>query len=226
MPVHSTDAKPLNHRLTNLLLAYAAVAGAGIAASASHAGAEVIYTPTRNDIHGHFPIDLNHDGLNDFHIDSYYLSLTGYLEVIPVIPINKIAKSHGQGCFLGSSAAALPQGAVIGPGRSFNARATCMAVYNSLWYGAWVGQTDRYLGLEFSIDGQIHYGWARLTMNSFFCPGCVGRIFGYAYETIPGKPIIAGDQGKTPKAPAPATLGALALGTSTLDSWRIEREKK
>jgi hypothetical protein len=225
----SIEPKQLNQRLAKRLLAYATMAGAGIAGLASNAAAKIIYTPTHNDIHGHYPIDLNHDGINDFRIYSYGFSGIGNLDAIPVSPTNKVAKDTGQGCFRGYSAAALQQGAVIGAGRDFAARATCMAEYNSGAYGPWVGQTDRYLGFEFYIDGQKHYGWARLSMNGFFCPGCDLRIFGYAYETIPNKAIIAGDQGNdegndedntAESSVKPATLGALALGAPGQQLWR------
>jgi hypothetical protein len=223
------EPKMLNQRLSKRLLAYATMAGAGVAGLASNAAAKIIYTPTHNDIHGNYPIDLNHDGINDFRIYSYGFSGIGNLDAIPVHPSNKLAQATGQGCFRGYSAAALQQGAVIGPGRDFAARATCMAEYNFGAYGPWVGQTDRYLGFEFYIDGQKHYGWARLSMNGFFCPGCDLRIFGYAYETIPNKAIIAGDEGNNEGNTAessmkPATLGALALGATGQQLWRKETD--
>jgi len=47
------------------------------------------------------------------------------------------------------------------------------------------------------------------------------RIAGYAYETVPGKPIIAGDEGNASEAfVEPPTLGALALGSPALNLWR------
>jgi hypothetical protein len=223
MPSQFRNPKPLTHRLTKRLFAYATMAGAGVAACTSHAAGEIVYTPTHNDIHGNYPIDLNHDGINDFRIYSYSLSGIGSLDAIPVSPTNRVAKMFGQGCFRGYSAAALPEGAVIGMGRDFGVRATCMAQYDSGWFGAWTGESNHYLGLEFIIDGQKHYGWARLTMDPS-CPyGCNLRIFGYAYETIPGKPITAGDEGNTSEAFAkPTTLGTLALGAPALNSWRKE----
>ncbi len=219
--------KPLCHLLTNRLLAYTAMAGASLAAFTAHADAEVIYTPTRNDIHGNYPLDLNHDGINDFRISSYELSSDGSLGAIPVHPMNKVAKAFGQGCFRGYSAAALPQGVVIGARLEFGNRATCMADYDSGWTGAWTGEIDHYLGFEFYIDGQKHYGWARLSMDPFCPDGCILRIFGYAYETIPGKPIIAGDEGNATSASEDnATLGALAIGAPSINFWRKPANKK
>lgn len=95
----------------------------------------------------------------------------------------------------------------------------------------------RYLDLKFPIKGKIHYGWARLKVT-------VGKssisatLTGYAYETIPNKPIIAGstkgpdeidnsaDQPNpaalTVPTPSSATLGLLAMGAPGLAIWRRE----
>jgi hypothetical protein len=75
--------------------------------------------------------------------------------------------------------------------------------------------------LVFVVDGTTHFGWARLRRNSFFCPGCIAALLGYAYETTPGKPIVAGDEGAAAGVNIDhATLGALALGASALPVWR------
>jgi hypothetical protein len=55
-----------------------------------------------------------------------------------------------------------------------------------LWFGV-----DRYLGLKFVIKGTTRYGWARLTVSMEFYK-VSATLKGYAYETIPGKAIIAG----------------------------------
>src|ERR1039458_298259 len=219
----STEPKPLNQRLAKRLLAYATMAGAGIAP----ATAEIVYTPTHKNIDMDFYLDLNHDGIGDFHIHSYYLSGFASLNVIPMVSGNKIAAVHHECGFRGQSTAAapLPLGAVIGPNSPFQASATCMLHENesSAPTGPWLGEQDHYLGLEFYINGQKHFGWARLSVQPVECFPCIGRIFGYAYETIPGKPIIAGDQGHSSSAALePLTLGALALGSQGLNLWRKE----
>ena len=71
---------------------------------------------------------------------------------------------------------------------------------------------DRYLGIMFQIKGKPHYGWARLNVSGG--GGSLGGVLtGYAYETIPNKPIIAGKtKGPDVITVEPATLGRLALG--------------
>jgi hypothetical protein len=77
--------------------------------------------------------------------------------------------------------------------------------------GKWCNVTHRYLRLKFARKGKTHFGWARLNVK--FGPNGVGGILtGYAYETIPNKPIIAGRTKGPDAVIEPATLGKLALG--------------
>jgi hypothetical protein len=87
---------------------------------------------------------------------------------------------------------------------------------NTAWLGPWFnggkGVKNRYLGLKFKIKGKFHFGWARLTVkttkNDF-----TATLTGYAYETIPGKAIIAGQTQGPDVITVPAgSLGRLALG--------------
>jgi hypothetical protein len=217
----TNEPQNLAPRLNKRLLAYAALATAGAAASVSRADAEIVYTPAHKYVDQDFFIDLNHDGINDFHIHSYYLSGYAYLQVLPVIHFNKIVAVN-LGCLSGYGAAPLREGAVIGSGQAFAANGTCMAekALTSASMGPWIGAQDRYLGFEFYIEGQKHFGWARMAVDQFGFDH-TGRVLGYAYETIPNKPIIAGDEGSQTKTSAqPATLGALAAGAPALHSWR------
>ena len=80
--------------------------------------------------------------------------------------------------------------------------------------GEWNNVNNRYLGLRFTIDGKAHYGWARLSVKNFkYKFRMTATLMGYAYETIPNKPIIAGKtKGPDVIRVQPATLGDLALG--------------
>lgn len=101
-------------------------------------------------------------------------------------------------------------------------------------FGAWgniVLQPYRYLGVQFKINGQTHYGWARLIVK---CSGLniTATLTGYAYETVPNKGIMAGQKtgqdndagaagaSTTVPAPEPASLGRLAQGFVGLAAWR------
>ena len=83
------------------------------------------------------------------------------------------------------------------------------------------------------IAGKVHFGWARLNVTCN-APKVRALLTGYAYETIPGKSIVAGqtngvDDSEQLAAASPntqlpesATLGVLAVGAPALSIWRRE----
>ena len=237
----------LNHRL-NMYVLSAGAAGVGMLALTQPAEARIVYTRVFKEISlgKRFLLDLNHDGVHDFGINvtpykgtgASYVTLFAYPAKRTLIS-NQVWRS---GCF--HCAAALPAGVRVG-GSGFSPYATIMAgmlatadglrLYSDSWANGGKGVRDRYLGLQFAIGNQIHYGWARLNVS--FQPPKVNIyavLTGYAYETIPNKPIITGDTGpavdedKAPNAslkkpvPPPASLGLLALGAPGLEIWRRE----
>jgi hypothetical protein len=218
----SMKNEALSLRLQQRLFSYA-VAGAAIGAFPPQAQGEIIYTPVHSRIDSSFYLDLNHDGVNDFQVSSSYLSGVAKVNVVPVISGNKIAATP-EGCFLRiPGAAPLNGGTVIGKELFFRSDANCVLRFNSGYYGPWVGVQEGFLGVSFLISGERHFGWIRMRIHDASCFGCVAGIKGYAYETIPGKPIKAGDTGFAIRGELePATPGILALGTLGLQRWRRE----
>jgi hypothetical protein len=105
-------------------------------------------------------------------------------------------------------------------------------------FGNWNNVKNRYLGLKFAITGKTHFGWARLNVSCNSANNKIKAVLtGYAYETIPNKPIVTGKT-KGPDdvsgvgqldpaalrapAPQPASLGLLAMGAPALSIWRRE----
>jgi hypothetical protein len=98
--------------------------------------------------------------------------------------------------------------------------------------GPWFNLNGRpaYLGIRFLINENTHFAWARVCVSHSADKDYKVTVTGYAYETIPGKPIIAGatkgPEDAEPTAalssgiPEPVTLGALALGAPGLSIWR------
>jgi hypothetical protein len=100
--------------------------------------------------------------------------------------------------------------------------------------------------VKFVVNGKVHYGWVRVKRVASRYAGFPAVITGYAYETIPNKPINTGERkGATanptehldsvslddpgpgaslsnpiPDVPKPASLGMLALGAQGVPLWR------
>jgi len=242
----SSLSESVQRRLNGYALA-AGAAGVGLLALSSPSEAEIVYTPAHVSGFYYYLLDLNHDGIPDFTLlateecdENHCLSL---LVVYPAPQSNAIAATKS------GWAAALWPGAKIGPKRrSWDANGIEMAVssfstygthvgFNGPWANGGKGFKDHYLGLKFLIDGRLHYGWARLTTTGGWPR--LALLTGYAYETIPGKSIIAGQKKEAlvesdekdsgpgaslanplPDTPLPASLGMLALGARGVPLWR------
>jgi hypothetical protein len=214
----------LNVELEKSLAAYASAAvatGVSFLAITSSAHAEIVYTPAHTRIPPGpvaVPLDLNHDGVADF---SFFNSLTTngapHLRLAP--KTNNEMWGRGGGGSI-RFASALPAGRKVGADKTYFGTSTngTMAGLGgtpsgsgTTTWGQWLFTKRRYLGLKFVINGQIHYGWARVDVPDLRHV----VLTGYAYETIPGKPIITG---KTKAADVvalePAGLGRLAQGSA------------
>jgi len=239
----------------------ATAASVGVLALTEPADASVVFTPAHTKISaGTISLDLNNDGIADFNLTRAVFyggrAFSSSTVIAPLNPANRI-EGNGQIRFSGQlevSAFALPAGSVIGPAQQqfLPAGQKFMRGYfydigtiqlNRSSAGAWAnknGLSDRYLGLVFTINGQTHFGWARLSVPARTHMFDVGTtLTGYAYETVPGKPITTGSSQDTaelsnrplPLKPALApvradaqVLGALALGYGGMSIWRREDE--
>ncbi len=156
------------------------------------------------------------------------------LKVVPAQAANEVwqaGTSYGAKC-----AANLAGGARIGFGRPFGTGV--MDMYGDVGssqgnqFCPWRSGAHPYLGVKFlDTAGAVHYGWVRVQVSFIRA-----TIEGYAYETVPNKPLIAGALNGpeasmvtpsdllTPQAAEPATLGRLAQGATGLSVWRREDE--
>jgi hypothetical protein len=206
----------MRRRLNSYAMA-ANAAGVGMLALLQPAEAKIIYTPTSVTIGsaGTYLLDLNHDGKTDFQIANYYLCnseiCTGKLNAYPATG-NGAEGMKGVRSVL--FAYALPRGSRIGPKVPFSGQ--FMAGGGSIGLGQWIDVSNRYLGLKFAMNGEVHYGWARLSVTVTEQKFRITAILtGYAYETVPDKPIIAGKtKGPDVITVQPGTLGHLARGAS------------
>ncbi|HVI07065.1 MAG TPA: hypothetical protein VND65_02100 [Candidatus Binatia bacterium] len=221
----------LNHQLRMYSLA-AGATGVGLLALTPPASAEIVYTPANvtistKTLHS-YSLDLNGDGVTDF-----FISAVGHESIDTSGFTSKIFARAVQGngaVGYGGRAAALAAGQNIGSSRKFQGE--FMATLHTFigtelsFHGAWANVKNRYLGLQFQIDGETHYGWARLSVGG--AEPLSARLTGYAYETSPNTPIVAGKtsgaHASMRKFPAePQTdLGTLAAGAPALSLCRKE----
>jgi len=224
------------HQLNSYALA-AGAAGVGFLALAQPAEARIVFTPAHVKIvqnGGLFTFDLNHDGIPDFGLSNQYVSTSfgfALLNARQANPANQIwqISSQGRKC-----AAALKAGTKIGPNKNFQQdpkKGLAMAFdeFEGTTYGPWLRLKQAYLGLKFVIKGKVHFGWARVNLTATGRLVINATLTGYAYETTPGKPIIAGKTngsdevasiGQLNPASQPASLGLLARGATGLVAWR------
>jgi hypothetical protein len=210
----SSLASSLEHRLSGYALA-ASAAGVSLLALSQPAEAKIVYTPAHEKvrINRTLPLDLNHDGIHDFGIlNLTHNSTTPFGDFVAASPLNSGNEIWVQATNRGFNnyAVALRAGVRIGPpAKRFQSGRDGMAFVSiaggTFSGGPWKNVRNRYLGLKFLIKGKVHYGWARL--NVTIANREVHAILtGYAYETLPGKPIVAG------RTKGNSSLGELARG--------------
>jgi hypothetical protein len=162
------------------------------------------------------PIDIDDDGVIDFTFRSN-LSFFGIrteranrVVIIPSPPPNiggpvaPLDEGLSVGSILGESnvqwrSADLSDGFVEPDALQSVAITICFGACE----GAFQGQRG-YVGLEFELDDGIHYGYMDLQVFSAPAPG--GRLYGWAWETQPGVPILTG------AIPEPSTSVCFLLG--------------
>jgi len=243
LPRKTANLSESIHQQLSMYALAAGAAGVGMLALAQSSEAKIVYTPAHKQLplNRVLNLDLNHDRISDFQffLNSRHTS-AGVLYSLIVQPgqpnqlSNRVVMAAGDLI----CAAALPKGARISSKNKFYLGPIEMFIRQvfstggTASYCPWrkiSGKKQAYLGLEFSIKGKVHFAWARFgDIHPGHTP--TAELTGYAYETIPNKPIIAGatkgPEDAEPTAafssqtPEPATLGALALGAPGLSIWR------
>ena len=212
------------------LRAYAlAAAGSsmGLLAFAQPAEAEIVFTSADVTITVRegtvYDLDLNGEGITDFEFRGAARETSMYVKGLGRNNVLGILSFGSSACY----AAALEKGRGIGA-KSENCNIYAGMVFRG--FGGWVDVSDRYLGFQFIIDDQTHYGWARLSVR-VSGHHVKAHLTGYAYETVPNQPIKAGQttdtedndaakpqgassrEGMIRRSQEAGSLGALALGS-------------
>ena len=192
--------------------------------------AKAVFTPSRAIVTNGdtLQIDLNNDGVTDFKVWVIGSSRTSAGNRLPHF-YGFDAKAAGyassdvtEGSRKGL--VALRHGEKIGSGGYFG-RGGLMAWYDLISSGVPFSSGPfahlrwHFLGVRFPINGQNHYGWIGFRSVR----GNQIKLFGWAYETEPNTPILAG-QGILERDASgfaePTSLALLAYGHVAMADWR------
>jgi len=224
-------------RLSSYVIA-ATAAGVSVLALTPLADGRIVYTKTNKIIDSENParIDLAHNGINEFSI--WRRSSARSTSSVGANSLKTKDRVWGQPKSGEILASALPRGFRIASSkkhfsrggnygklmwryeagcRTTNGTTVCTPVY----IGQWKQPVNAYLGFQFQLNGKTHYGWARVS----WATGNLPVLLGYAYETVPKKPIIAGKtKGPDVITLQDASLGHLARGASAIPAWRHKEQ--
>ena len=105
---------------------------------------------------------------------------------------------------------------------------TVMNTFSSV-AGTWAGSTTGFLGIALQRGGDTHYGWVRLQLEdrggspSQAPDGASDKltVVDWAWNSVPGAPIVAGVL-----VPEPSTLQLLAVGALGTQAFRKRRRER
>jgi hypothetical protein len=209
VPTHPESVR----RSLNRFAIAAILAGASWLALASPAEAKIVYVTDNVTITGDGVITLLKNGPVEFTIQAAYSSGSCGILGLGVYHDASVSATATTGS--GVEAGALSNGDPIGPTQSFNKGESLMASEtlgtagcNNISYGYWCNGTatfqkgnqkpcftvDGYLGLEFELEVSTYYGWAHIVVapDHKALAEFTVQLTGYAYETVPGMSINAG----------------------------------
>ena len=185
-------------------LKYSAMAGS-VAAFASTAGAQIVYTDVNPDLtfteDQMYMLDVNNDATDDFMIVQFdtvvtYGSFTFPTEGVVLLTAGSNAAISSAGSALNyltalnlndpidnlqsfapsTSSAPIAAGAFVGG-------------FANMGIGPWIDAADHYMGLTFLAGSNFHYGWCRINVAA---NGKSFVVKDYAYESTPSSVILAG----------------------------------
>ena len=156
--------------------------------------AQIIYTDivpdfTSENMGDYYDLDIDNDGTTDFHLESINSAELIWVESI-ANGVNAIRAVGGpfEPYFIPldeNTVIAYPQEYYDAYGYLVLGLCTNLPFYCSY---DWENITDKYLGLRILINGQTHYGWARLDVADT----SKWTIKDYAYQATPNTTILAG----------------------------------
>jgi hypothetical protein len=147
-----------------------------------------------------FSLDLNDDGADDFVFEYSTVQTTDIPSSASSVFLSVVPKTgNSVRCKEGRGPEPLADGTLIDDTLTWtNYHGSLTRINWSLdsgwdqaWSGAWAGVSEMSLGLEIIVDDSNHFGWVKLSVDLEL--GTL-TVHDYAYQPIPGEPILAGVQ--------------------------------
>jgi len=157
-----------------------------------------------------YNLDFNNDGINEIQVASRY----GDFFVTTLGNGSRIAGIAASPPDIGGFAHPFTLGNIVGPQtpdfRSWNLGISGLLSCQEIGcIGLWRSGGTNFLGVEFQLYSDTHYGWVAIDMPAIFGGGI---LLSYAYESEPNSQIIAG------AIPEPSSAMLVATGTALL--WK------
>jgi hypothetical protein len=234
---HLTKGKQLGENLSRRLAAYTlaatATAGLGLTAAAAPTEASIISHTTSLNLscptssRGIAQLDLGITKSVQLTFQEHCTNFRSGALLVVGGPVSLANASTSRQGFLRPAAARLGKGSPIqgfttGPAGVLAARGCCSVANQGNWFPSSPASTSGparargYLGFEFGPKGGEHVGWVAMSVVASGVD-FAAHITGYAYDTVPGQTIKAG---QTSPVPEPPTLSLLALGAAGLIALR------
>jgi hypothetical protein len=184
----------------------------GVVEACNGQGTIVYVQPSQPINYGTFPqsfnLDLNNDGITDFVMScgpsGVYLTPQG--NDLVAVDGSFLVGALNQGDEIGSSLN--PVYHWTGGSPAIGGQAVFDGQY---FYSGNFSDKDAFIGLGFQAGGNNYFGWMEVT-NYFNI--AAGQVLGWAYETRPNTPILAG------AVPEPSSVALVILGAALLSLRR------
>jgi len=177
------------------LLAASAVLGQEV----SYSSGPSFYVPVNFDP---VSLDMNQDGTADVTFSGEWLATTDFPSSESSIIYYVSGANGAQLLSANGYAQILSTGEAIGNSPEWNAGTVLLTIDNlnnlnntsSGWLGPLGEKGQGYLGIQFNAADGIHYGWIQVSLSGTDGLPLSPLVMDWAYETVPDKPILAGEK--------------------------------
>lgn len=156
------------------------------------AEAQVVYTDINPDslVNSSYELDLNNDGIPEFLIEK---TTDGGIDIVQATGLSNNDSLIGY--YAGFPAitgypSALSSNEVVDGTSTFVDEGVMGGNHELIMEDAdWPDGFNRYLGLKFNINGEVHYGWAKIKISTDYVAFTISE---YAYNATAGEAINSG----------------------------------